>query len=624
MAWALSRSGRRTWLLVLGGAVLLVVCAALFVARHLQDSLVHLLERRSHHPIRIAGRFEAHLLSRHPGISAWDVEIGNPTWSGPGTLGHLGRVGILLNWRWAWPPLEIRRLELEDSEWHLRRDAQARANWTVTAEGAGAGPPLIRSLAMRAARVDLHDERRHLTFAGTVSAGDEGEGDAPALRVEAKGELNGRPALLRIDGEALATARRDQPWHFVLHEDSGSSRLSAEGYFLHPFDFREMEGSFEAAGPTLHDAYYLVGLKLPATAWFSASGHLSRRNLRFRYEKLRVTSGESDLGGALTVDGGSGPVHTTGELTSTRLRLADLGARDAEPRKTLPDSPVPVAGLRRSELRVRYRAQQLEIGHHYLEEVSVLVVTHAGELRIERLHAQLDGGELSGQAHLGRGEGGEPEAGVEVHLQDLKLGELLGADRPPLATGSLDGRVRLIGQGDTWRALADRASGEATIVIPQGSVHAALAEAASGEVAGALGLLRRSAKETTIRCAVLSLEAEQGVVRSRTLVLDTDAALLTGSGELHLDTQTLDARIRGRPKHPTLALHSAITVSGPLLRPHVAIDKRSALVQGGAAVVLGATLTPLAAALAFVDPGLTRDADCRALLSEASTEAHKP
>jgi hypothetical protein len=106
----------------------------------------------------------------------------------------------------------------------------------------------------------------------------------------------------------------------------------------------------------------------------------------------------------------------------------------------------------------------------------------------------------------------------------------------------------------------------------------------------------------------------------RTLVLDTDAALLTGSGELHLDSQTVDAHIHGRPKHSTLTLHSAISVSGPLLRPHVGVDKRAALVQGGTALALGAVLTPLSAALAFIDPGLTHDADCRALLTQARNE----
>jgi hypothetical protein len=36
-------------------------------------------------------------------------------------------------------------------------------------------------------------------------------------------------------------------------------------------------------------------------------------------------------------------------------------------------------------------------------------------------------------------------------------------------------------------------------------------------------------------------------------------------------------------------------------------------------VALGVLLTPLASALAFVDPGLSKDADCGALMTENKT-----
>jgi hypothetical protein len=39
--------------------------------------------------------------------------------------------------------------------------------------------------------------------------------------------------------------------------------------------------------------------------------------------------------------------------------------------------------------------------------------------------------------------------------------------------------------------------------------------------------------------------------------------------------------------------------------------------QGAEAAALGALATPLAAILAFVDPGLAKDANCSALLEEA-------
>lgn len=608
------------WLLALAGACVSVWLAALIAEHHMQGLLVHLFEQRTQRSIRIAGGLEGHLLSAQPTVVARDVDISNPPWSGPGSLGHVGRVGILLEWHFAWLPLEIRRLELDKSEWHLRRDAHNRANWTATEGGADRGPPLIRSLSMEGARLDLDDERLHLKFKGTVSARDGSTGAAPPLRVEAAGDLNGRPATLRIVGEPLATAQRDHEWHFTLQERSGDSQLAGQGYFLHPFDFHEIEGTFQAAGPSLHDAYYLIGLKLPETRAFNASGHLSRRDLRFTYRELRVRSGESDLTGTLTVEAGGDAPRMTGELSSSVLRLADLGTQGRESWQTLADSPLHTAGLQHSEARVRFSARQLEIGSQKLEDVSVLLVTHPGKLRVERVQAKLAGGELTGQAHFEAAGDAVPTGGLDLRVKQVQLEQLHASGRPAIASGSLDGRVDLASEGSTWHAMADAVHGEATFVVPEGSLRASVADLASADVVGALDLMKRNVKETPIRCAVMSLEAERGVVRSRTLVLDTEAALVAGSGELRLDTQTLELQIRGRPKRPTLALHAPITVSGPLKKLRVTVQKRGALLQGGAAVALGTVLTPLAAVLAFVDPGLARDADCKTLLAAVNNE----
>ena len=46
-------------------------------------------------------------------------------------------------------------------------------------------------------------------------------------------------------------------------------------------------------------------------------------------------------------------------------------------------------------------------------------------------------------------------------------------------------------------------------------------------------------------------------------------------------------------------------------------DLRGLGLMAGGALALGVLLTPVAAMLAFVDPGLAKDADCTALLAQA-------
>ena len=67
-------------------------------------------------------------------------------------------------------------------------------------------------------------------------------------------------------------------------------------------------------------------------------------------------------------------------------------------------------------------------------------------------------------------------------------------------------------------------------------------------------------------------------------------------------------------------IFSETRVGGPL----IGTEARNSLAQTDEAVFLGIVLTQLAAVLAFVDPGLAKDANCAALRSEDGWCARKP
>ena len=225
-----------------------------------------------------------------------------------------------------------------DANLHLVRDAEGRANWHLHAEGPGKGPPLMHSLSMPDAQVELHDARRHLEFTGTVSAGDEPGQSGSPLRIEGAGQLNGRAASFVLLGDPLAEVQRDRPYHFTVAERSGAMRLRGEGALEHPFDFRQLHGTFAIHGPDMGDTYYLVGLKLPHTAAFELSGKLVRAGKRFEYTDLHASTGESDLSGNVTVERNAGRARIEAQLASKQLRLADLRGSD-EGDSTAPAEP---------------------------------------------------------------------------------------------------------------------------------------------------------------------------------------------------------------------------------------------------------------------------------------------
>lgn len=616
----------------LGAAALAVLAlAALAVAeRHLKGALSRSLSARVQREVRIDGPLEARLLSLHPTLTARDVTVANPAWVAPGELAHLERVALTLQWQFGLSPLQILTARVTGASLHLSRDANGHANYHVRAAGPGSGPPLMRSLSMPDMQVELDDVRGHVRFSGTVSIGEEPQpSGAPRLRISGAGSLNGRPGSFAVDGDPLATARHGHPYGFDVVEDSEGSHLSGHGVLPDPFDIRNLQGSFEVTGPNLRDLYYLVGLKLLETGPYHLTGKLAREGKRFTYTDLAVNSGDSDLGGSLTVASSHGHTSIEGQLQSRRLRLRDLGPAGRPAPATpddlrIPDTPFRLGGMQDTDLSLGFRADTLELGS--AAGVHAAVATFRldhGVLSLSKLKGSLGSGDVSGRARLDATH--EPPRGeVDLTFSGVQLDELApkGASAP--VGGVVSGRIQLSGEGKSLHQMAATANGSLNMAIPHGTMRATLAQLASLDLAGALGVLRKDQTETAIRCAVASLDAQAGKLTVRTLALDTDKVLISGRGGADLDTEDLDLTLHGSPKHMTVGLHSDVAIKGTLRHPQMSLAGHGALAQTGAAAALGAVLTPVAAVLAFINPGLAQDADCAALLAEADTKAAAP
>ena len=105
--------------------------------------------------------------------------------------------------------------------------------------------------------------------------------------------------------------------------------------------------------------------------------------------------------------------------------------------------------------------------------------------------------------------------------------------------------------------------------------------------------------------------------------MDTTDVLITGRGDINLDSEALNLALRGDPKKLRLTrLRTPITIKGTLDHPSVGIDAGKLAEQGAVATAMGTLLTPVAAVLAFIDPGLAKNKDCTASLAEAGRPAN--
>jgi hypothetical protein len=77
-------------------------------------------------------------------------------------------------------------------------------------------------------------------------------------------------------------------------------------------------------------------------------------------------------------------------------------------------------------------------------------------------------------------------------------------------------------------------------------------------------------------------------------------------------------KLQGHTKKPRLVrVIAPFDVTGPLVKPRLKIETGPVIAQAGAAVGLGAVLSPLAVILPFLAPGGAHDVDCAGLLAQA-------
>jgi uncharacterized protein involved in outer membrane biogenesis len=623
---------RRWWVLTVAALAAFILLAAGLAAAldagWFRGPIIRFLAARAQRQLLVGGIFEVRLFTLEPRLIAERVTIGNPPWMPAGTTAVIDKVSVTMKLPGFGHGFGIAKLQMEGATLLLARDSTGHANWQPS-DPDKSGPenlPIIYSLLMPNAQVELDDALRHIQFSGTVTARDRNEGDGlHLLQIDGAGRSNGRTATFEILGDALAGASHERPYHFTFEERSSGSRLSGRGFLLRSFDFNKLDTTFDAEGADLKDLYFLTGVTLLDTGSYHVSGTLRRRGTASKFGDLIVTSGQSDIRGTVSMESSSGRPQLDADLDSQVLRLADLGAIAAGraeagtgPPLLLSNAMLSPKAVRHGDAVVSFRARRVDVGRYSLHAVAAKMTIKHGILDVTPLTAEVLQGKLWARLRLDATTDA-PAAEVDLKMTDLQLGQIdrNRIDQPPIE-GLLQARIRISGHGRSVHQVAASANGIVTAVLPRGVIRDSLAKLSGLDLGGLARLLTKSKKETPIRCGVASFQAHDGTLTAQSMVVDTDPVLITGDGTIHLDSEALDLALHGHPKSFELVrVRSPLLVRGTLSHPSIEIKARNSVVQATEAVALGIVFTPLAAMLAFVDPGLTKDADCAALIGSA-------
>jgi len=616
------RFSPRRWFV--GGvvAVALVIAAvvgfaAAFQAGFLRNTFLHLISVRAGRSISVDGALRIELFSWTPSITAERVVIDNPHWMPPGRTAEIGSLSLVFEIPRPHHRFGVDRLSINAATLHLVRDATGRANWQwndPTVQRADKKLAIVRSLTVPGAHVTLDDLRHHLKFEGVASA--EGPPGEAQVKISGEGDLNGHPVSFEIKSDSLTSASHERPYHFSYTEHSSGSHLEGEGVLPRPFDFTAMESTFKAAGEDLQDLYYLVGLHLINSGAYRLTGKLERNGLHINFSDLSVHSGQSDMRGSVGIDSTSARPQLDVRLESHLLRIADMGLRAAG--RAPPDSGPPLvlskaalrpAGFRKDDAEIALHIEQLELTRLKLQNVAAKGSLDHGVLAVQSMSAHLLGGEAQGRGKLDMSQD-PPRADIDLKLTGLELGQIghkEGASTPgapPPIEGSLRARILVSGRGTSVHQIAATANGTIAAVVSHGTVRDSLAELAGMDLR-ALGLLMSKNKhDTALRCAVAIFTDRDGTLTAQSFVADTEPVLITGTGQIQFDTESLDLSLHGEPKGLRLFhWRSPVLIKGTLSHPSIAVH---------------------AGKLEIIDNGKATDTDCDSLIASADSEDARP
>jgi hypothetical protein len=640
------RRGKR-WLIWLGAPVLLV---ALLVAFWSWDWFIPLAEARASAALGRPVKIE-HLhvsLGRTVSVAAEGVRVGNPEgFPDDPPFAQVGRatarldLGAFLRSR----EVVVPSIELDHPVVNVIGKAGGDRNYAFEftppageTNAPNAFPaPRIGGLRINGGKAKVSIAWLRADFEVDVKTEDR-DGQEPVLLAEARGTYAGQPIEAQFTGGSVLDLRDEtEPWPVDLRLRNGDTTLALKGTVREPAKLRGADLRVELAGKDMADLVPLTGVPFPKTPPFRLEGKADYAEGRVRLFDANGRVGRSDIGGDLTVSTAGSRPDITADLRSRSVDLADLtGLLGAEPGRAdtpgrtpeqraasaraeasprlLPTTPVNMPRLTAANVHIRYRADRIQGRNMPFDSLSAEADIVDGAVSLHPVSLGIGQGRLTATGTLTPQEGGGLRAKFEVELRRADLSRLLGAAGAGGA-GTLGGVARLEGTGKSVSEILARGSGEATFVTVGGNVSSFLVDLSGlhfgNALLSALGIPTRA----KIECMIADFALQRGALRSRTLLLDTDAHVVTGGGGVEFGKEQIDLRLKTDTKRPTVAsLPTPIRIEGTLKNPSIQPELAEAAARAGAAVGLGLLFPPLAL-LPTIQLGVGENSQCEALQS---------
>jgi uncharacterized protein involved in outer membrane biogenesis len=586
-----------------------------------------------------------------PRIAFSQVKIEAPNFKAAPNVATIDKVAVSIDLRQLLHgKIDFPEIDIDQPVLDLVRDPNGTANWDIASDSKGPSSrgdmPIIGLLKIENGKIAYRDPSKHTTIDATIKTvaakGGSGQG---SFTIDGNGVYGKAPFTISLKGGSLDDLREtDKPYDVDASASVGTTHLSIVGTVTNPFKLTGMNLKATADGQDAEDLYPIFGIPAPSTPPYHLTGTVDRDGKTWFFRNFTGMVGKTDLEGTLRFNVEQHRVFVGGDVVSKTLDFADLGLLVGAPGSTaegrpvsdtqkrmarqqeesgrvLPDAPLNLAEVRDVDADVTFKGEHIQAQSLPLDDVDLHLKLDHGLLSLTPLRVGVAGGRID-SAIIIDARGAVVATDYDVRLEKFQVQQFFQrAGFPQGGSGLINGRIRLHGTGDSVRKSLASSNGEASATIANGTISNLAADILGLDVAKAVGLLITGDKQIALRCMVADFQVDNGMMKPRILMLDTDSTLVTGTGSINLADEHLDLSLSGENKSVSpLSLGGPIVVGGTFMHPTGGLGAK-AIAKGGAAVALGVLLTPIASALAFIDPGTAKDADCASLQNQATTDS---
>lgn len=634
--------------------VLVLAWAILFVTkgRFLKHGFEHLASRYTGREVRVAGDFNLYFNPINTAFLAEGLTIKNPAWAPRPYFFRADRIDSSI----ATIPLilghrRFNRLDLiggaVDTEWD--RDHK-RNSWTFGAPNQRGKPftlPDIRSALIDRTAVRYVDPLMRLSTDIRIATIRSKNSQVPDLiRFDGDGQLRDRRFTLGGQLQSVNATLAGGRNKFQLDARSGSTSLDVGGTLPGATVIEGADLSVDARGANLRDLFDFLGVAVPATRRFRFRSHLTKDDGEWKFTRLRGSFGDSDLAGKLTISMPRKRLLIVADLKSRAVDIVDIGpfigydprrldamgAKGAVQRvdghpQILPDASLRIDALKNFDARVDYSVDQIKTLHIPVSNIALTLDLDHRLLKLSPLTMDISGGHLSSDISI---DARRPAVftSYDIRLSPTPLGKLFnrfGLESTG-TTGTMKARVQMTGTGDSLHKSLSTANGRMAIILPKGTFwtrNVQLAELDIGTYVQKL-LQAKLKKPVEVNCGAIAFTVNGGRAVADPILIDTTKNVITGRGGFNFANESLDLQFRAHAKTFSLfSGQSPIGLDGYFAGPRVHVISPQLLTRAGVGVALGVVATPVAALLAFVDPGTAASAQCGPVLEGDRASAQR-